>query len=189
MHSTLTGTWLAIDSSRSKRAEERPARVAPLHLSDFSTGVGCRPVPGRVDNSVGKLLATGAAEQATIIMSIAADSGQLHLGWLATPLTTTATRGRIYSNGLAKFIFGHQVSSWFVLLSDYSRNTSRTHLRGNPYLVGQRLWRVHGDTANPRNAHHRPGATPLPLLDYVENCLATCLSPGNQSMHLHYSTF
>ena len=74
-------------------------------LSDFSIGVGCRPEPGRVDNSVGKLLATVAAEQSTIIMSMAADGGQLHLGRLAAPLTTTATRGRIYSNGLAKFIF------------------------------------------------------------------------------------
>ena len=92
--------------------------VAPLCLSDFSGCIGCRPVPGCIDNSVGKLLAARAAEQATIIMSIAADGGQLHLGRLATPLTTTATRGRIYSNGLAKFIFGHQVSSWFVLLSD-----------------------------------------------------------------------
>ena len=159
-----------------------------LRLTDFSTGFDRRPVPGRVDNSMGKLLTTGAAEQPTIIMSSTADSGQLHFGWLATPLTTTAARGRIYCNGLAKFIFGHQVSSRFVLLSDSSKTLSRTHLRGNPYLVGQRLWRVHGDTANPRNAHHRPGAAPLPLLDHVENCLTTCLSPGHQSMHLHYST-
>jgi hypothetical protein len=54
---------------------------------------------------VGKLLTAGAAEQPTIIMSSAADGGQLHFGWLATPLATTATRGRIYSNGLAEFIF------------------------------------------------------------------------------------
>jgi hypothetical protein len=53
---------------------------------------------------VGKLLAAGAAEQSTIIMRVASDGGQLHLGWLATPLTTTATRGRIYGNWLAKFI-------------------------------------------------------------------------------------
>jgi hypothetical protein len=54
---------------------------------------------------VGKLLAAGAAEQSTIIMSIASNGGQLHLGRLATPFTTTATRGRIYGNGLAEFIF------------------------------------------------------------------------------------
>jgi len=77
---------------------------------------------------MGKLIATGATEQPAIIMSIAANGGQLHLGWLATPLTTAAARGRIYGNRLAKFIFRHQVSSQFVLLA--SQEQRHEHISG-----------------------------------------------------------
>ena len=73
--------------------------------------------------------------------------------------------------------------SWLI------KNTITNTFKGKPVSGGQRLWRVHGDTANPGNAQHRPGATSLPLLDHVEKCIATCLSAGYQSMQLHYSTF
>jgi hypothetical protein len=87
----------------------------PVCLSCFYTGIGFYPEFGRVDNGVRELIATGATEQSTIIVSIASNGGQLHLGWLSTPLTTAATRGRVYGNGLAEFIMRHQVSSLFVL--------------------------------------------------------------------------
>src|SRR6266852_7845921 len=76
-------------------------------------------------------------------------------------------------------------SSCYWLVKNNVTNT----YQGKPVSSGQRLWRVHDDTANPGNTHHRPGAASLPPLNYMEKCTATCLSPGNQSMYLHYSTF
>ena len=76
-------------------------------------------------------------------------------------------------------------SSCYWLVKNNVTNT----YQGKPVSSGQRLWRVHDDTANPENTHHRPGAASLPPLNYMEKCTATCLSPGSQSMHLHYSTF
>src|SRR5713101_2112372 len=76
-------------------------------------------------------------------------------------------------------------SSCYWLVKNNVTNT----YQGKPVSSGQRLRRVHDDTANPENTHHRPGAASLPPLNYIEKCTATCLSPGNQSMHLHFSTF
>jgi hypothetical protein len=76
-------------------------------------------------------------------------------------------------------------SSCYWLVKNNVTNT----YQGKPVSSGQRLWRVHDDTANPENTHHRPGAASLPPLNYMEKCTATCLSPGRQSMYLHYSTF
>ena len=74
--------------------------------------------------------------------------------------------------------------SWLI------KNTIANTTKGKPVSGGQRLWRVHSDTANPRNAHHRPGATSLLVIHHVEKSIATCLPAGNRSMQLlHYSIF
>jgi hypothetical protein len=71
-----------------------------------------------IDNSALKIFAAGAAEDAAFVMRMAADGGQLHLSGLAAPLALAPTWGSVYSNGLSEFIFGHQVSSWFLLLPE-----------------------------------------------------------------------
>src|SRR5579884_123322 len=63
-----------------------------------------------------KFLATGLSEEATLIVVVTADSCQLLFGWLATPLTEAAARSKINRDRSVKFVLGHKVFSYFMLV-------------------------------------------------------------------------
>ena len=112
-----------------------------------------------VDYSASKILTTRTAKKSAFIVRNAAYGCQLHLCGLPTPLTTTSTRNAINRDRSSKFIFGHKVSSRFMLISQ-KLSGILTNIRGNPYLVANK-------NSNPtvtrhiQNAHHRPGAASL----------------------------
>jgi hypothetical protein len=61
----------------------------------------------RINNRLGKLLATRAAEQTTFIVTATSNSSELPLSRVATPFAAAPTWGKVNRKGATKFVDWH----------------------------------------------------------------------------------
>jgi hypothetical protein len=128
-------------------------RLYSLRAYTLDTLEGTRPGICRLigtergQHGARKFLPTGLAEEAALIVIVSANSCQLLFGWLATPLTEAAARSKINRDRPMKFVLGHKVFSYFMLVGCHRSVSSFVQLSWLWHALSTSYLRV--DTTDP----------------------------------------